>query len=538
MKTFVILVLSMLAASLAVADPETPIGSPLATIDLATPQGVSLVKGTWRYADAKVIETDFKAAGPDKQPTGPAVKTYDIEPHAGGRDFDDSRWTAIDPTTLDARRGNGRLAFNWYRIRVTVPERIGGFDPTGSTAVFETSVDDYAEVWVDGELARAAGQSGGSVVKGWNAANRLVVGRNVKPGQTIQLAVFGANGPLSNPPTNYIWLRYAKLEFHPGQREPYAVRPQEVNVDVLRLDPAHRSHRAAEPEDLQARGRVPVHRRSGVGAGCAGRPSALLGSEREHHLPLHRRPASSRCSGTRAGTGRRHRGIQAAGFQRAHARPPGTAHDRPARQPARGAPRAGRPRDRARRPLRGQAAQQPERPRLQVRRYASTSPIRRSACRSSATTRGRSCRSAASIGSRAGASTLVAKDLAGPNGIAFSPDEKFLYVGNWDEQRKVVMRYPVRADDTIGPGEVFFDMTSATGEDAIDGIKVDVEGNLYVSGPGGLWILSPQGRHLGTVIAPKHPHNLAWGDDDGKTLYLAAQSGLYRMRLNVPGVRP
>jgi hypothetical protein len=70
-KTFVILVLSMLAASLAVADPETPIGSPLATIDLATPQGVSLVKGTWRYADAKVIETDFKAAGPDKQPTAP-----------------------------------------------------------------------------------------------------------------------------------------------------------------------------------------------------------------------------------------------------------------------------------------------------------------------------------------------------------------------------------------------------------------------------------------------------------------------------------
>ncbi len=133
---------------------------------------------------------------------------------------------------------------------------------------------------------------------------------------------------------------------------------------------------------------------------------------------------------------------------------------------------------------------------------------------------------------------LVAKDLAGPNGIAFSPDEKFLYVGNWDEQRKVVMRYPVRADDTIGPGEVFFDMTSATGEDAIDGIKVDVEGNLYVSGPGGLWILSPQGKHLGTVIAPKHPHNLAWGDADGRTLYLAAQSGLYRMRLNIAGIRP
>ena len=81
-------------------------------------------------------------------------------------------------------------------------------------------------------------------------------------------------------------------------------------------------------------------------------------------------------------------------------------------------------------------------------------------------------------------------------------------------------------------------MTRAAGEDAIDGIKVDVEGNLYVSGPGGLWILSPDGKHLGTVFAPRHPHNMAWGDADGKTLYLTAQSGLYRMRLNIAGVRP
>jgi gluconolactonase len=133
--------------------------------------------------------------------------------------------------------------------------------------------------------------------------------------------------------------------------------------------------------------------------------------------------------------------------------------------------------------------------------------------------------------------TLLNADLTGPNGIAFSPDETFLYVGNWDEKKKVVMRYPVKADGTLGAGEVFFDMTSAKGDDAIDGIKVDVKGNLYVSGPGGLWILSPQGKHLGTVIGPKHPHNMAWGDADGKTLYLTAQSGLYKMRVNVPGMR-
>jgi gluconolactonase len=133
---------------------------------------------------------------------------------------------------------------------------------------------------------------------------------------------------------------------------------------------------------------------------------------------------------------------------------------------------------------------------------------------------------------------LVATDLKGPNGIAFSPDEKYLYVTNWDEQKKVVMRYESNHDGTVSNGKVFFDMTSTPGEDALDGMKVDQRGNLYVSGPGGLWVLSPEGKHLGTIVAPKHPHNFAWGDEDGKTLYLCARTGLYKMRLNIEGIRP
>ena len=133
---------------------------------------------------------------------------------------------------------------------------------------------------------------------------------------------------------------------------------------------------------------------------------------------------------------------------------------------------------------------------------------------------------------------LVTTDLQGPNGIAFSPDEKYLYVTNWDDKKKVIMRYESQADGTVRNGEAFFDMTSAPGEDALDGMKVDQKGNLYVSGPGGLWIISPGGKHLGTVVAPKHPHNIAWGDDDGKTLYLCARSGLYKMRMSIPGIRP
>jgi gluconolactonase len=133
---------------------------------------------------------------------------------------------------------------------------------------------------------------------------------------------------------------------------------------------------------------------------------------------------------------------------------------------------------------------------------------------------------------------LLNKDLLGPNGIAFSPDEKYLYVGNWDPKKKVVMRYEVAADGTLRNGNVFYDLTNVPGEDAIDGVKVDQTGNVYVSGPGGLWILSAEGKHLGTIKTSMHPHNFAWGDADGKTLYLCARSGLYRMKLNIAGVRP
>ena len=133
---------------------------------------------------------------------------------------------------------------------------------------------------------------------------------------------------------------------------------------------------------------------------------------------------------------------------------------------------------------------------------------------------------------------LLTKELSGPNGLAFSPDENYFYVDNWDEKKKIIMRCEVNPDGLLSNGKVFFDMTSAEGEDALDGMKIDQRGNLYVSGPGGLGIISPEGKHLGTMVGPEHPHNFAWGDDDGKTLYLCAKTGLYRIRLNIPGIRP
>jgi len=187
---------------------NVPTSKPDATIDLATREGAAAVQGQWRYHDTKIIEVDFHT--PDGRPN----KTYDYEPHAGAADLDDSSWEVLDPTTLGKPRSTGKICFNWYRINVTIPEKVGDFVTTGSTAVFDTIADDYGEIWVDGKLPRNLGQNGGSIVAGFNAPNRLVVGRNLKPGQKISIAVFGINGPISDAPGNWIFLRHAKLDFY------------------------------------------------------------------------------------------------------------------------------------------------------------------------------------------------------------------------------------------------------------------------------------------------------------------------------------
>jgi gluconolactonase len=518
------------------APVEPPSGPPDAVIDLATAEGAAQVKGQWRYHDTRIVEADFRAPGPDLQPTGGVLKTHDIEPRAGRAEFDDSGWAAIDATTLAARRSTGRLCFNWYRINLTLPDRVGAFETAGSTVVFETSLDDYAEVWVDGELPRRAGQSGGSMVKGWNASNRLVIARDVKPGRKIQLAVFGANGPLSAPPTNFIWMRRAKLDFYKDSvRGPYPVEPQEVNVDVLRLDPAIDEIVPPNPKIFKlaegfqftegplwvrdgnhllfsdpnantiykysAEGQLSVFKeRSGYeGADIAeyGQPGSNgLTMDPQGRLTIdqhgNRRVVRVEKDGTLTTLAGRFEGKRLNSPNDLVYRSDGALFFT---DPPFGLPKFFEDR------------------RKELPWSGVYSLVK-------------------------GKLRLATKELSGPNGIAFSPDERYLYVGNWDEKKKVVMRYETRADGALANGQVFFDMTSTPGEDALDGIKVDQRGNLYVSGPGGLWILSPAGKHLGTIFGPRHPHNFAWGDADGKTLYLCARSALYRIKLNLPGVRP
>jgi gluconolactonase len=132
---------------------------------------------------------------------------------------------------------------------------------------------------------------------------------------------------------------------------------------------------------------------------------------------------------------------------------------------------------------------------------------------------------------------LLVSDLSRPNGIAFSPDEKTLYISNADPDQKLWMAYDVRKDGLLENGRVFYDAGSETSEGLPDGLKVDKQGNVFASGPGGVWIFSPAGVHLGTIQPDEPPANVAWGDD-GRTLYITARTGLYRIRLNTEGFAP
>jgi gluconolactonase len=131
---------------------------------------------------------------------------------------------------------------------------------------------------------------------------------------------------------------------------------------------------------------------------------------------------------------------------------------------------------------------------------------------------------------------LLAADFDRPNGLAFSPDESLLYVA--DTSRYLIRAFEVLEDGTLAGGEVFAQFSAEDGEGRPDGMKVDTEGNVYTTGPGGLWILSPDGETLGHVRFPEKTANCAWGDSDFRSLYVTATHSVYRLRTLIPGITP
>jgi gluconolactonase len=132
--------------------------------------------------------------------------------------------------------------------------------------------------------------------------------------------------------------------------------------------------------------------------------------------------------------------------------------------------------------------------------------------------------------------TLLTKEIKAPNGIAFSPDEKKLYISNADRMNPVWMAFDVKSDGMIENGRVLFDATAftKTRPGGPDGIKVDRQGNIFAAGPGGVYVLAPDGGHLGTIDLDAPTGNVAWGED-GSTLFIASNQSIYRVRLSTRG---
>ncbi len=510
---------------------DAPVALPAAIVDLRTAEGAGLVGAQWRYSDAKVVEVDHRDPGPDLRASGPANRTNDITPHAGAADFDDSAWQAIEPTALDVRRSHGRLAFNWYRTAITLPHKVAGFDVAGSSVVFELVIDDYAEIWVNGKLPVVLGQTGGQLVKGFNAPNRVVLTTDARPGERFQLAIFGVNGPVSNPPVNFIWIRSATLDFY---RKNQVGGSTDAGGKVVRLDPAVDQ---IVPQDAKLEKLAggfqftegPVWHPDGYLLFSDPNANTIYRWSPEGQVTVYRtksgytgfdigryhQPGSNGLTLDREGllTINEHGNRRVVRLER-----PGNLTVLADRYEGK---RLNSPNDLV---YRSDGALYFTDPPFGLPE-AFDDPAKELPFSGVYLVRDRKL-------------TLLTKELSGPNGLAFSPDEKYLYVDNWDLGRKVLMRYPVKLDGTLGPGKVFHDFTSEPEEVALDGIKVDQRGNVYVSAPRGVWILSSEGKALGRIETPEHDANFAWGDADGRTLYLTASTGLYRIRLSIPGVRP
>jgi gluconolactonase len=186
-----------------------PLIPPAHVVDLMTVEGSAAFGARWKAVEAKLVVCPALS---DSMPE--FTTTYDIDPHAELLGFDDSDWPEVAPTDLGAKRGGGMVSFFWFRATLTIPANATGFATAGARTVLTVNVDDYAEVWVNGEMPRAAGRPSPAAIQGFNMPNRLVLRDAVAAGERFEIAVFAINGPISAAPANFLWFREAKVEFY------------------------------------------------------------------------------------------------------------------------------------------------------------------------------------------------------------------------------------------------------------------------------------------------------------------------------------
>lgn len=526
---FAILLTQLSGEGSAQSRPNYPQLTPDAIVNLRTTEGANVLEAKWAYREASIVPSTNKLPGPDGKPTGDEVATFDISPRLDSDDFKTGAWQSIEASSLETRRSPGKLSFGWYKINLTLPEQIGSTNVNGGTAVLELVVDDYAEISVNGTLTTTLGSDGGQLVEGWNAPNRIVLTRNATAGQTFEIAVLAANGPFSRTPSNYVWVRSVSLELYAPEKMPVGeVVPLEIDRKDPRLDEIITSD--SRLEKLASGFRFiegPVWNTEG---------QYLLFSDPNNNT-IYRWDEANGVSVYRVKSG--YTGLDIGRYSQPGSN--GLTFDSEGRLTI--AEHGNRRITR----LEKNGTLNVISDKVNDKRLNSPNDL---VFRSDGVLYftdppfglpayyddpARELSSTPVCMVRDGKTTIVSEDLKGPNGIAFSPDESVLYVSNWDEARKIIMRYKVHEDGTLSDGSVFFDMTDAPGAEALDGLKVDQSGNVYSSGPGGLWIIAADGTHLGTLRLPELAANFAWGGTDAKTLYVTARTGLYRLNLKQAG---
>ena len=532
--------ISLLVSSNAQETRQLAIDKPRAIADLRTEEGTALVNAKWYVQPAQLLITDFRAPGPKNKsenlnlyPTGMPLKTHTISPQIGSPEFDKG-FMEIKATELEKREGMGLVSFVWFKTEITIPATIGGLSTTGTTAVFEIVMDDYSEIWVNGKQEVGFGQSGDGLISGYNTRNRVVLTNNARPGDRFSIAILGINGPLGKIPENYIWVRNAVIDFYDNS---LPVNPSWKDIGkIYTIDKSL--------ENIISPGSKVVKIADGFSftEGPVWHPDGfLLFSDPNTNTIYRYNPTNNNVNVYMS-----HSGYTGADIGR---------YGQPGSN--------GLAIDKEQRLIIDQHGNR------RVIRLEKKGPVTVLADKFE----GKRLNSPNDLVLKSDGSIyftdppyglpeffsdknkeldfsgifliknnkvqLLSKELGGPNGIAFSPDEKYLYVGNWDiraiHSTKTVWRFEVNTDGSLQNGKVFFDWNLIEDDEAIDGIKVDKAGNLFVSAPGGVWIISEAGKLLGKIVTPERPANMAWGDKDGKTLYLTAHSSLYKIRINTGG---
>lgn len=508
---------------------ELAIGKPNVVVDLKNDNTAKMVNAQWSTVNAEISPAKFKSPGPSAEdknplyPTGKEIATYELLPKVGTPAFESAAWENVAASSLETRKGNGLLSHVWYHLKLTLPTQLGSVNISGERMFFEIVADDYSEIWVNGKFHKTFGDKTGQAISGYNARQRVLLTNNAKPGDKFELDILVTNGPMADLPDNYVWIRSATLDFY---KEPLA---HEKAGKIITINDGLKS--VVDPS-------LEVEKIAGgfqFTEGPVWHPNGfLLFSDPNTNVIYKYDPGTDNVSIYMTKTG--YTGVDIGEYHQPGSNGLGVDKNGCLVACQHGNRRIVRFEKKG--PVtvlsdsyEGKKLNSPND--LVIKSdgtvYFTDPPY---GLPDFYTDKRKEQTAQGVYRIKNGKTELLTTDLGGPNGLAFSPDEKYLYVTNWDirdiHNTKTIWRYEV-TETGLKNGKIFFDMNQTDDEEALDGLKIDSKGNLFASAPGGVWIISPEGKYLGKIVCTERPANMAWGDD-GKTLYMTAHSSLYKIK--------